>query len=148
MQLNATNRLVRSQKENTSALRFSNCCVDAAARRFDFLFLLVPTDSQESVPWPLSSTWKLLESYDIRWKGLAEPWIDSAGAFHDVIIRRWPVSPNKNEFGSQNEFLLAHASEAGVEHEAEGPSTGCGRCSNAIGLLSFDARDSLGAKSR
>ena len=146
--------IVREYEDHESGgkserIAFQQMLRDAAARRFDILFFWSLDRLTREGTLATLKYLELLESYGVRWRSLTEPWIDSAGPFRECHSSAcWPVSPNRNEFGSQNEFVPGSRGRGSMERAAEGPLAGPGHCSNGIGLLNFDARDSLGAKSR
>ena len=126
---------------------FQQMLRDAAARSFDVLFFWSLDRLTREEPWPLSNTWNC-------WRVTA--FVGAASPNRGLIVLAlsvmsssacWPVSPSKNEFGSQNEFVLGSRGRGSMEHAAEGPLAGRDRCSIEIGSLSFEGRDSLGARS-
>ena len=127
---------------------FQQMLRDAAARRFDLLFFWsLDRLTKRGYFGRLSSTWNC-------WRATAS--VGAASPNHGLIAPGrsamsssacWPVSPSKNEFGYQNEFVLGSRGRGSMEHAAEGPLAGDERCSIEIGSLSFEGRDSLGARS-
>jgi DNA invertase Pin-like site-specific DNA recombinase len=145
--------IVREYEDHESGgkserIAFQQMLRDAAARRFDILFFWSLDRLTREGTLATLKYLELLESYGVRWRSLTEPWIDSVGPFRDVIISLLASLAKQDEFGSRNEFVPGSRGRGSMERAAEGPLAGPGHCSNGIGLLNFDARDSLGAKSR
>jgi len=89
--------------------RFQTMIRDAAARKFDLvLFWALDRFSREGT-LPTLRWLELLEGYGVRWRSLAEPWIDSAGPFREVIISLLA------SLGRQERLRVSERVQAGLE---------------------------------
>ncbi len=83
--------IVREYEDRESGGKRERCQLqamlrDAAARRFDVLLIWALDRLSREGTLATLRYLEQLEHYGVRWRSFTEPWVDSAGAFREVVI--------------------------------------------------------------